>query len=246
MNLTKLDENKWVNTVVELRKPLFVIALLWGSSLAVMLFSEIARAELRCDCSQVVDTCSATVGLQDMSVGIESNSDACSRVDYLIDGQPFSALVVGGSAQVGWPGQPLSDPKIVVENCRVCADTKSVSAANNPAAGSADEAAVPAGDRSLEVVVKVMPEYPRDAWMNRVEGDVTVKFNVNTAGVVEKIRVVGATNQTFVNNSIDAISRFRYAPAMVDGKAVATADVSEQFRFRIVGGVDPVVRSVGQ
>jgi protein TonB len=91
-----------------------------------------------------------------------------------------------------------------------------------------------------------MPEYPRDAWMNRLEGDVTVKFNVNVAGVVEKIRVVQATNQIFVNNSIDAISRFRYAPAMAGGEAVATADVSEQFRFRIVGGVDPMVRSIQQ
>ena len=81
-----------------------------------------ARAELLCDCTQVVDACSASVSLDGTRVSIESSSDSCSRVDYLVEGQPFTALVVGGSDELRWPGQPIRDAAIVVENCRVCAE----------------------------------------------------------------------------------------------------------------------------
>ena len=246
MNLIKLEENKWVNTIVDLRKPLFVIAVLWGSSLGIMLYSELAQAELRCDCSQVVGSCSATVSLQGMNVAIDSDSDACSRVDYLIDGQPFAALVVGGSAQLNWSGQPLRDPSIVAENCRVCADSNTAQAASRAGRNAADSAAAQVADREVELIIKVMPDYPRDASATRLEGNVMVKFNVSATGVVENIRVVDTSSQAFVNNSIDAVSRFRYSPAIQGGEAVATADMSEQFQFRVVDGIEPVVRSVAQ
>ena len=129
MKLNSVDKEKVVSTVMELRKPLFVLAVLWGGSLAMMLGTGTANAALRCDCSQIVDSCSAAVSLDGMGVNIESDSDACSRVDYLIEGQPFAALVVGGSTQVDWPGQPLKDPQIVVENCRVCAESGADAAA---------------------------------------------------------------------------------------------------------------------
>ena len=245
MNLIKLEENKWVNTIVDLRKPLFVIAVLWGSSLGIMLYSELAQAELRCDCSQVVGSCSATVSLQGMNVAIDSDSDACSRVDYLIDGQPFAALVVGGSAQLNWSGQPLRDPSIVAENCRVCADSNTTQARSGVGLNT-DSADAPVEDREAELIIKVMPDYPRDASATRLEGNVMVKFNVSATGVVENIRVVDTSSQAFVNNSIDAVSRFRYSPAIQGGEAVATADMSEQFQFRVVDGIEPVVRSVAQ
>ena len=146
MKLTNLTRQKVVCAFVELRKPLFVLAVLWGSSIAMLLTSESARAALRCDCTQVVESCSATVSLDGMSVGIESDSDACSRVDYLIDGQPFAALVVGGSTSVAWPGQPLRDPQIVVENCRVCAEADDSGEQGETAKADADEAAAADGN----------------------------------------------------------------------------------------------------
>lgn len=219
---------------------MLVIAMLWGLSIALLLATEIAEAGLRCDCTQVIDSCSATVGMEDMRVSIESDSDACSRVDYLIDGQPFTALVVGGSTELNWPGQPLRDPGIVVENCRICAEA---GVAASAAAGAEDAAEVPAADNSAQPIVKVMPVYPRDAWVNGVEGNVTVEFNVSADGVVENIRVVKATNSLFVNNTLDAISRFRYSPAMKGGEAQASGKLQERFSFRVLNGSDPVVNS---
>lgn len=241
MKPPKLQSHRVIETITELKKPLLVVALLWGLSFLILLASEAAKAELRCDCTQVVDSCSATVSMNDMQVNIASDSDSCSRVDYLIDGQPFAALVVGGSSTVNWPGQPLRNPGIVVENCRICAEAGSASAANADAAPMTE--ATEAADGEMGAIVKVMPTYPREAWTNLIEGIVTVEFSVNAGGQVQNIRVVDATNQLFVTNSIDAVSRFRYKPPTTEIEAAEMKNIREQFVFRMLDGTDPVVSS---
>jgi TonB family protein len=199
-----------------------------------------ARAELRCDCTQVIETCSASVSLNDMDVAIESDSDACSRVDYLIDGQPFSALVVGGKASLSWQGQPLRDAQIVVENCRICADRNSALpfVEDTPEEGEDVEA-----DGSAKALVKVMPNYPRNAWTNQVEGDVVVEFSVNQQGMVQNIKIVSSSSPIFLNSAIDAVSRFRYTPAQENGEPIMISGIRETFSFRLLGGTNPVVTS---
>ena len=240
MNQSTRTKNSTSSAAADIRRPLFILSVLWGSAIAILLISQAANAELRCDCTQIVATCSATVSLEDMQVKIESDSRACSRVDYLIEGQPFAALVVGGSSQLSWPGQPLRDARIVIENCRVCAETDLSTGAQT---GTTDSAAPIKSDGAAEAIIKVMPLYPRDAWTNDIEGDVTIEFNVNSAGVVEQIKVVKSTNPVFITASIDAISRFRFAPARKDGTAVATNGIRERFQFRIPDGANPVVTS---
>jgi TonB family protein len=235
-----LDRKKLVTSFMELRRPLYILAVLWGGSIAILWASQ-ASAGLRCDCTQVIDTCSASVSLNDMQVSIESDNKACSRVDYLIEGQPFAALIVGGSSQLEWSGQPMRNPQIVIENCRVCADASAGGLAAST--GLNTTGGEPAMDGEAAAVVKIMPSYPREAWMDALEGDVIVEFGVSAAGEVENIKVTKATNQAFINNTIDAVSRFRYAPARKNGAAVATTGNREKFSFRILGGVDPVVTS---
>jgi len=240
MNLKKPAIDKWVDTLVELRKPLLLIALLWGSSLALMLFSAVAKAEASCNCAEIVESCSASVDLDAMKLAIESNSTVCARVDYLVDGQPFTALLVDGEAELtlNWAGPPLQNPKVIVESCRICANVTSELAAVSPSSSGARIKA----DSAAESIVKVLPEYPREAWTNRIEGTVTMEFSINKAGQVENIRLVESSNSLFNYNSREALSRFRYVPAQKDGRAV---DVTgrEQFRFQIPDGINPVVTS---
>lgn len=238
MNLNKPALNKWFDTLVELRRPLLLIALLWGCSIVLMLFSAIAKAEARCNCAEVVDSCAASVNLAAMKVAIASNSKACARVDYLVDGQPFTALLVGGSAELNWAGPPLENPKVIVESCRVCANVTREAAANPPDILKSGVQ----GDSGAESIIKVMPDYPREAWTNRIEGTVTMEFDITKAGQVENIRLVESSNYLFNNSSRDALSRFRYIPARKDGKSVAVTS-REQFRFQIPDGINPVVTS---
>ncbi len=195
-----------------------------------------ARAELRCDCTQIVDTCSASVSFDEMEIEIESSENACSRVDYLIDGQPYSALVVDGEAEFDWRGQPQSSPQIVVENCRVCAD--SVEGNFKPVNRTAADNDVPSQDEDAapKALVKVMPNYPRTALTAGLEGSVTVEFGVNEAGVVQNIRVIDSSDPIFITASIDATSRFRFTSAV-------STRLREQFSFKLLDGYDPVVTS---
>jgi TonB family protein len=191
------------------------------------------RAELRCDCTQIVDNCSAEVGFNDNRIRIKSSEDACSRVDYLIDGQPFAALVVNGETEFNWSGQPQDKPQIVVENCRVCADRKEGNfAVSEPEAEASDDAV----DDTPQMLVKVMPDYPRSAWSQRLEGSVIVEFTVSEDGSVKNIKVVDSSSSVFVTSAIDAASRFRFTPG-------AAANVREQFNFRLLDGIDPTVSS---
>lgn len=243
MNLKKPAFEKWVDTLVELRKPLLLIALLWGCSLALMLLSAVAKAEVQCNCAQVIDSCSASVDLEAMQVEIDSNGKACARVDYLVDGQPFTALLADGATelQLNWAGPPVQNPKVIIESCRICANVTA-----NAAVGSATASISVAeqGDSAAESIVKVMPVYPREAWTNRIEGIVTMEFSINTTGQVENIRIVESSNSLFNSNSKEALSRFRFVPARKDGKSVA-ATSREQFRFQMPDGINPVVTSSG-
>jgi TonB family protein len=240
MNLKLSAMGKWIETLVELQKPLLLIALLWGCSLALMLVSTLAKAEVRCNCAEVIDSCSATVNLDNMRVAIASNSEACARVDYLIDGQPFTTLLVGGSAELSWTGQPLMNPQVVVESCRICADGGATALTKSTSASTADKVWA---DAAPKPIVKVLPDYPREAWTNHIEGHVILEFNINDAGQVENIRVIDSTNPVFVTGSLDALSRFRYTPARKAGQAVPVKKQREQFRFRIDEGTNPIVSS---
>ena len=207
--------------------------LLVGASL----LAQNSNAELRCDCSQIVDTCSASVSLNSNTINIESTSKACSRVDYLIDGQPFAALVVDGKAGFSLGGLPLAGTQIVVENCRVCADAT----ANNAPAATESAGADSAGsdtdvDDGVRPLVKVMPAYPRQAWGAGIEGRIRVKYDVSADGMVQNIRVIASSNQVFINATIDAMSRFRFPPGEATG-------LQEEFSFRLIGGSEPSVTS---
>ncbi len=207
-----------------------------------MLTTSPARAELLCDCTQVVDSCSASVSLDGPRVSIESSNDSCSRVDYLIEGQPFTALVVGGSDELRWPGQPIRDAVVVVENCRVCAENGAAPASPFADTGEDSDAAPNAAaedEDGLRALIKIMPQYPRQAWMNKVEGDVLVEFAVNPQGAVQNIRILSSANPAFDVAVLDAVSRFRFAPAEQNGTPTVTAGMRERFYFRLPAGDNP-------
>jgi protein TonB len=87
-----------------------------------------------------------------------------------------------------------------------------------------------------QMLVKVMPNYPRAAWGQGLEGGVIVEFAVSDDGSVKNIKVISSSNAVFVTSAIDAASRFRFTPG-------AAANVREQFSFRLLDGVDPTVSS---
>jgi hypothetical protein len=82
----------------------------------------LATADTRCDCSQIVASCTATVTVRDQKwIDVESTSQQCSRVDYYLDENPHLTVVLDGQSTQEWLG-PGVVHKVKVDQCVVCVD----------------------------------------------------------------------------------------------------------------------------
>lgn len=190
--------------------------ILVASSLAAILSSaaaSTAHAEWRCDCTTILDSCSANVELQNDWVDITTDHAQCSRVDYFIDGLPFVSVVVDGEAREDWISRN-ENARVMVQSCQVCKDNASgtaTPASSSP--GSATSATGATEARSLEPMLATQPDYPVEAQARGIEGSVTVEFVVTPYGDVESPRVTSAQPAgVFDLASISAVSRWRYPP----------------------------------
>jgi protein TonB len=106
---------------------------------------------------------------------------------------------------------------------RFGADPKDVQAVQQsaaaPKAGSgADPATLVA---SLKAVRTVSPEYPQSALEKGVAGSVLLSFTVDAKGDTRDVQVLQSTPAgVFDRAAVSAVKRWRYAPVIVDGKAV--------------------------
>ncbi len=100
-----------------------------------------------------------------------------------------------------------------------------------PAAGRPVISDIPFGDGPLINVIKVQPQYPPAAARRGLSGVVIVQFDVTEFGTVENPVVIESTNSVFNKAAIEAASRFRYKPRVVDGQAFGAKGLRQRFRF---------------
>lgn len=71
-------------------------------------------------------------------------------------------------------------------------------------------------------IVRIAPQYPRQAAMARIEGWVEVEFTITETGSVEDARVLRARPpRVFDREALRAIQRWKFKPRIVDGVPVA-------------------------
>ena len=104
-----------------------------------------------------------------------------------------------------------------------------------PAAGAnvADTVAVSVEDVQSEyaMVIRVPPDYPREALERKLDGDVTLAFAIDERGSVKNVRVVRSSNSVFETSAIAAASKWKYLPRVAAGKRVAVDGVQTVLRF---------------
>ena len=188
----------------------------------------LAQDDWRCDCATIVSSCSAEVEVKGNWVNVNTDTDACARVDYLIDGLPFVALVIDGGDRQALQGQS-GEAEILVQSCQVCrqADTPppapSVVKPSNESGSDAET--------DLKPLIKVTPQYPARARLNRIQGSVELEFTVTAEGTVERPRVLSATpRRTFEQAAMAAVKRWRYPPREAGAQPVT---LREQIDFRL-------------
>jgi len=70
-------------------------------------------------------------------------------------------------------------------------------------------------------LVRIQPQYPRDAAIAQIEGYVTVRFTIDTTGSVRSPRVVDSSPpRVFDREAIRAVLRWKFKPRVIDGQPV--------------------------
>lgn len=186
-----------------------------------------AQAEWRCDCTTILDTCSAAVTVEDNSISIESDHLQCARVDYLVDGLPFVALVVDGRERQSWLSRN-DNPRVLMQSCQVCLDN-AVARTTSSGAAPVERPGALSPDTELAWLLSVDPQYPSAAVASGLEGFVEVRYTVTALGRVEQATVTAAEPPgVFEQAALSAISRWRYAAD--EGRAAVA--LSHRFEFK--------------
>ncbi len=110
-----------------------------------------------------------------------------------------------------------------------------VSAGGGPYLGgfSAGQAAA---EGDVIPIVRIAPQYPREARLKGTEGWVKVRFTINEDGTVGAPSVVEAQpRRTFDREAIRAILRWKFKPRIIDGVAVKR-EAEQVIDFKMDGG----------
>ncbi len=70
------------------------------------------------------------------------------------------------------------------------------------------------------VISEVKPNYPKEAKEKQIEGSVALDVLVDDKGFVRQVSILQGP-EIFRNGALEAMKKFRFRPALVDGKSVA-------------------------
>jgi protein TonB len=90
-------------------------------------------------------------------------------------------------------------------------------------------------DRAPLPLVRVEPQYPPSARQRKLEGWVQVRFTISTAGSVKDPAVVKSSNSVFERSALQAVSKWKYQPQLVQGAPTEAPDQQVVVRFKLEG-----------
>jgi len=185
----------------------------------------------RCNCSQIVGTCRATIQFRTNRILIESSRLECSKVTWYTNGQPRTSIVLDGEENIEWLGS--TPPSIEIQSCEVCVDRSNPYDRDTAFSGSATQATL---------VAIPPPEYPAEYRRIGLEGRVVVAFQVDVMGRARNVRVVdspnGDPNGFWLASVSSALQAANFVPARRNGKAV-DSEKQMAFRFKLEDAPPP-------
>ena len=101
-------------------------------------------------------------------------------------------------------------------------DKKAVMEVKSTVANGFDKCAMyPGGENGVNSFIHKNIDYPMAAMKSGKEGDVTVRFTVNTDGSVTNVKVVKGLEPNLDEEAVKVVSKMKgWTPAMKGGKAV--------------------------
>ncbi|MEI8634039.1 energy transducer TonB [Vibrio sp. PP-XX7] len=81
---------------------------------------------------------------------------------------------------------------------------------------------------------KVKPEYPPRALSRKIEGNVTLQFDIDETGRAQNIHIIEShPKRVFDRAAIRALRRWKFQPSIVDGKAMKQLRMTQTIQFEI-------------
>ena len=112
-------------------------------------------------------------------------------------------------------------PSQVMPNIEMPSIDLGVSAGNGPYLGNW-QAGDPGAEGDVIPIVRIEPQFPREALINGTEGWVDIEFTIEPDGSVSNPKVVAAEpRRIFDRNAIRAIYKWKFKPRIIDGQPVA-------------------------
>jgi len=91
-------------------------------------------------------------------------------------------------------------------------------------------------DSDIVPIVKVNPQYPREAAMRGTEGYVQLNVDIQKDGSVANVRIVNSNpRRIFDRAAVRAASKYKYRPQIVDGKPTVLKNHGIQIDFKLDG-----------
>lgn len=102
------------------------------------------------------------------------------------------------------------------------------------AALSGDLSSSGGANRDAMPLVRIEPEYPINARQNGIEGWAVVQFTISAAGTVKNAVVVASEPGTvFDRAALNAVTKWKYNPKVVDGRPVERSGIQVRFDFEM-------------
>jgi periplasmic protein TonB len=70
------------------------------------------------------------------------------------------------------------------------------------------------------VLSEVRPQYPKEAREKQIEGSVVMDVLIDALGKVREVKIIEGL-VVFRSGAVEAMKKFRFKPAVIDGKPVA-------------------------
>jgi TonB family protein len=90
----------------------------------------------------------------------------------------------------------------------------------------------PQGVTPPHLITALDPDYPDDARRAKAQGVVLVECMVGTDGTVSNARILNSLRKDLDASALDAVRRWRFEPAIKDGKPVAV-QIRVEVTFRL-------------
>ncbi len=170
-----------------------------------------------CGPAGFAERCEAEITRNDDHLDFTVDTPQCARVDWYLDDTPLATMVKGGFEMLQL--EDIEEDTVTrVRACRVC---------------RSETAPPPVYEEGVLPIVRVAPVYPRSALATGTDGYVDLIFTVKANGSTTDIVVTYSTDSVFDTAAIQAVSKFKYKPRVVDGEAVDAPGVEARIRFQI-------------